>query len=203
MANRLFQQFFFSLNHAPTYLEANCVIDSGQASKTRSLKGSGVKAISWVATGTYKVQLENHYFRYLGGVSGFVSPTTGGTIAATAISPGTMYIIASVGTTTNWQTAGVPVGVTPAVGMAFLCASASTGNGLAIAVGVSASSNIEVVGDPNTTVTQTADPHFFIQTLAPVQGVSATTLAPADPANGSVLGLTIFLRNSSVPGKGE
>jgi len=196
MSNRKFNEFFLSLNADPVYLEANAVIDSGQTTGTRSQKGSGVSSIAKVATGVYKISLQNRYCRYLGGDTGFVSPTTGGTIAVTAISPGTMYLIASVGTTTNWQTAGVPAGVTPAVGMAFLCAATSTGNGLAIAVGKSGIFTVEVIGDPNTSITNYTDPHFFISTL----DATGTLAAPTD---GSVIGLTIYLRRSSVTGKGE
>lgn len=53
------------------------------------------------AAGYALVRLTNNYNRYLGGFSGFASPTTGSTIAIdaadAALTPGTPYIIASVG----------------------------------------------------------------------------------------------------------
>ena len=201
MANRSFQQFFFNLNHACTYLEGNVVIDSGATGKTRSQKGSGIKAVTAVATGVYKIQLENSYARYLGGASGFASPSTGSPIAVGAINPTTVYMIAVVGTT-NWQTCGLPAGITPAVGATFVCAATGTGTGYAIAVGTSGITAVEVVGDPNQTITNYTDPHFYIQTLGATSS-SVTTLVPTAPADGSVMGFTIFLRNSSLTGKGE
>lgn len=201
MASRFFSQFFFSLNHAPTFLEGNVVIDSGATGKVRSLKGSGIKAITNVATGTYKVQLDDPYMRYLGGNAGLVAPTSGSAVASGSLNPTTVYMIAVVGTT-NWVTAGLPVGVTAAVGATFVCAATASGTGYGIAVGVSGIACVEVVGDPNTTINNATDPHFYIQTLGATNS-STTTLIPANPADGSVLGLTMFLRNSSVKGKGE
>jgi len=53
------------------------------------------------AAGYALVRLTNNYNRYLGGFSGFASPTTGSTITIdatdAALTPGTPYIIASVG----------------------------------------------------------------------------------------------------------
>jgi hypothetical protein len=53
------------------------------------------------AAGYALVKLSNNYNRYLGGFSGFASPSTGSTIAIdatdAALTPGTPYIIASVG----------------------------------------------------------------------------------------------------------
>lgn len=54
----------------------------------------------------------------------------------------------------DWQHVGVPAGVTPAVGVAFIATSAgySTGggsSGLVEAIGVSGITSIELIGDPN------------------------------------------------------
>ncbi len=54
----------------------------------------------------------------------------GGTVLATALTPGLGYAIVSVGTT-NWVTCGVPAGVTPAVGLVFTCSAVGTGTGTA------------------------------------------------------------------------
>lgn len=54
----------------------------------------------------------------------------GGTIAATALTPGLGYAIISLGTT-NWTACGVPAGVTPAVGLVFTCSAVGTGTGTA------------------------------------------------------------------------
>lgn len=51
------------------------------------------------AAGYALIHLTSNYNRYLGGFSGFVSPSTGGTIAinSTSLTPGVPYVIASVG----------------------------------------------------------------------------------------------------------
>lgn len=54
----------------------------------------------------------------------------GGTIAATALTPGLGYAIISLGST-NWTACGVPAGVTPAVGLVFTCSAVGTGTGTA------------------------------------------------------------------------
>lgn len=197
MANQYFQQFLFGFNRMLTFLEGNCVIDSGQSSGTRSLKGSGIKAITKIATGTYKIELTDTYNRYLAGNSGFVSPVTGNT-AITAITPGSVYVIRTLGSSTqaNWETAGVPKGVSAQPGLAFLAAATSTGSGTVFSPSQSGILTVEVIGDPNMSVTQVADPYLIIQTLNDID-------APANPVDGSVLGITMFLRNSSVKGAGE
>jgi hypothetical protein len=82
----------------------------------RNLKGEGVQAVFMHTTATPGkagngllnpnpaagycwVQLKNNYARYLGGFNGFVSPTTGSTLAinSTALTIGNPYVIASVG----------------------------------------------------------------------------------------------------------
>ena len=139
MANRYFpSQFLFSFNHMPVMVECNCIIDSGQTSGTRSLKGSGVTSITHISTGVYEIVLNDTYARYLGGNAGF------------AVAPG--------------STSGIAV--------------------------------IEVEGDPNTTITDLSKRSFRIHCLN-------FSGALADPANGSVLGMNTWLRNSSVKGAGE
>jgi hypothetical protein len=51
------------------------------------------------AAGYALIHLTSNYNRYMGGFSGFVSPSTGGTIAinSTSLTPGLPYVIASVG----------------------------------------------------------------------------------------------------------
>jgi hypothetical protein len=63
------------------------------------------------ASGFALVQLRNNYAKYIGGFSGFVSPSTGGTIAinGTALTVGNPYIIASVGHATAGTVTIAPV----------------------------------------------------------------------------------------------
>jgi hypothetical protein len=63
------------------------------------------------AAGFALIQLRENYRRYCGGFSGFVSPSTGGTIAinGTALTVGNPYIIASVGHATAGTVTIAPV----------------------------------------------------------------------------------------------
>lgn len=108
----------YSFLNRPVLIDCSFVIDStnGNGLGNRSLKGSGVRNVFMhtsstpgkgaggvlnpnPAPGYALVQLHNNYNRYCGGYSGFVCPTTGGTIAinGTALTAGNPYIIASVG----------------------------------------------------------------------------------------------------------
>lgn len=194
MANAYLQQFFFSFNHQPVYIEANAVIDSGQPSGTRSLKGGGVKSIVKKATGIYQVTLTESFNRYLGGTAGFVAGVTGN-VASTALTVGVAYVIRTVGST-NWQTAGLPAGVTAAPGVAFVATATSAGTGTAFTTVPSGVAEVEVLGDPNLSITNFTNPYFIIACY----DYAGALVAPVD---GSVLGLTTFVRNSSVKGKGE
>ncbi len=120
MANRLGNNNGRSYDYLvqPVRISCNFVVDStnGNGLGIRNLKGSGVRnvfmhttATPGVGAGGYLnpnpaagyalVQLKEGYFRYDGGYSGFVSPTTGGTLAinGSALTVGQPYIIASVG----------------------------------------------------------------------------------------------------------
>lgn len=104
------------------------------------------------------IQLQDNYQYYIGGFSGFVVPTTSNTTSTTSgLSVGAAYVITVLGTTTlaEWQDIGVPIGQTPAVGLAFIATKTGTGGAHTGKVGlpsVSGISHIEVVGDPNTSI---------------------------------------------------
>ena len=120
MANRLGNNGGRSYDYLfqPVRVSCNFVVDSsnGNGLGIRSLKGSGVRNVFMhtsatpgigangylnpnPAVGYAIIQLKEGYYRYDGGYSGFVSPTTGGTIAinSTSLTPNQPYIIASVG----------------------------------------------------------------------------------------------------------
>jgi hypothetical protein len=65
-----------------------------------------------------------------------------------------------------------------------------------------ASQGVEIAGDPNASVNQSASPHFYFRTMGST-GAGDTTLVPADPVSGSKLHFQVLLRVSSVKGAGE
>lgn len=206
MANTRYTQFFYTKHMMPVLLDCNFTVGATGAVTAGTVKGPGVYAVTRLATGTYKVQFNDNYNKFYAGFSGFVSDTTGST-AVGSISPGTVYIIASLGTTTTaqWVTAGVPAGITPAVGVAFLCAATSSGTGTCSTPVNSGITKVEVIGLPNTTIAplgQQQGGYVIVQTLGATDA-STTTLIPKDPAEGSICYLSFYLSNSSVTVQGE
>lgn len=101
--------------------------------------------------GDILVQFKNNYNVYLFGDAGFVGPLSGTPLTSTTIH--LSYVIVSLGTTTlaQWQAAGVPMGVVPAVGVSFVAlATGAIGGTGAVEVPATAGSgitNVEVIGD--------------------------------------------------------
>jgi hypothetical protein len=108
----------YSFASQPVLIDCNFVVDAsnGNGLGIRQLKGQGVRNVFMhtsatpgkgsggylnpnPAPGFALIQLRSNYNRYLGGFSGFVSPTTGGTVAinSTSLTPGNAYIIGSAG----------------------------------------------------------------------------------------------------------
>lgn len=224
MANRRFVQFFQTLHKSPVLLDCNFIVDStnGNGLGIRSLKGPGIANVFMktsatpapgnpiTANGSIMVQFQDNYNKYYGGFSGFIGPVSGTPIlVTTGVTAGTTYIIVSVGTTTpaQWQKLGLPVGIVPAVGAAFVAIASTTATGTGvIEVLTSTGSNIdhiEAVGDPNTTITSNGPAVLG-------QGSGAYMLlrcmkanANQAPADGSVLGLSFYMGNSSILVQGE
>jgi hypothetical protein len=197
----------------PVLLNTNCQIDSSTTSKTKNLKGQGVQSIARIAVGTYKVSFDSNYKSLLSFNADFYSSTSG-TTNVTALTPGVLYIIKSLGTTTqaNWVTAGMPSYITAAVGVSFVASAVSVGTGTCAVNAPSNIQTVEIVGDPNTTISSgisgslngaaTVSPYVIIKTLGATSS-SDTTLIPIDPTDNSTLSLSFMLSNSSVAIKGQ
>jgi hypothetical protein len=220
---------FYSNVFKPGQIFMNFIVDStnGNGLGVRSVKSNGfvnnvfmhTSATPGVgkdgitnpnpAVGYCLIQMKNAYNVYLGGFSGFVSPSTGSTIVVTSagahLTPGVPYIIASVGTTTaaQWATLGLPPGLTPTVGQSFiaLVSGVGTGTGTVIAAGTSGLISAEVIGDPNqsiqnSSIASNGGAWTLLQLLGPTSS-SVTTLIPTAPTAGTVIGLSFFYDQSS------
>ncbi len=147
--------------------------------------------------GLIVVNLQDNYNRYLGGYSGFASPTTGSPL--TSFTAGHAYIITSLGTSTqaNWVTAGLSPSVQAAVGVSFIAAATSvTGTGTAIATASAGIDHIEVVGDPNlmnSIGAQVAGAGSGMQLISACY--SAGTLTA--PTDGTVIGMNFYMNDSA------
>jgi hypothetical protein len=196
MANRLFQQFAFSLVKYPVTIECNALI--GASGATSSLKGSGVTSLTRVAAGTYKLVLEDDYYRFFNLNVFFRAPTTGAAITAGSFVSGTLYQIVTVGTT-DYSLVGLDTGVTAAPGVPFVATGVGAGTGTVLAIGHAGIYAYNVSGDPQLTVSRSGAIHGSVIYFKTLNSAGAAT----DPTSGSQMFVQVLLRNSSVKGKGE
>lgn len=214
---------YYSNITQPVKLDLNFVVDStnGNGLGIRSLKSNGYVRNVFMHTsatpgsnnsalnpnpvaGLVLVQFKNNFVKYLGGFQGYVSPVTGSPTGSTTNH--TAVIIASLGTTTaaQWAAAGVPAGLTAAVGMSFIAikTGAIGGTGTVISAGVSGITSVEVIGDPNMSIANSSiavngGAYLLLQLLGATSS-SVTTLIPTAPADGTVIGMSAFFDLSSV-----
>lgn len=206
----------------PSQIFLNFVVDSanGNGLGVRSIKSNGYVENVFMhtsstpgvgnagitnpnpAVGIVMVQMKNNFNVYLGGFSGLVSPVTGSNLTSTTNH--TAYVITALGTATlaQWLAAGVPTGITPALGTAFVAKATGTIGGSATvkAAGVSGVVCAEVIGDPNASISNSAiakngGAWTLIQLLGATDA-STTTLIPKAPADGSVIGMSFFYDQS-------
>jgi hypothetical protein len=158
--------------------------------------------------GYIAVQFASSYNRYLYGAAGFVSPLSGTVLTSTVV--GQLYVIVSLGTATaaQWLAAGLPAGITPVIGAAFIAlATGSIGGSAAVeTAGTSGVDHLEVVGDPNTELlsvvpTGTVPGGIVSGGWIFLQALSGGVLTA--PADGTVIGLTFIMSDSSVLINGE
>lgn len=230
MANRRYNQFYYTLHKMPVRLDCNFVVDStnGNGLGIRSLKGAGIEDVFMhtsatpgagnsgainpnPSAGIIKVVLEDNYQYYIGGYAGFVSPVSASNLAVngSALTVGAAYVIVSLGNTSaaKWITLGVPIGTTPAVGLAFIAAvvgDAGAGSGLVRApkAGYSGIDHIEVFGDPNLSIQSSigaqtgASPGPYIIMSCLFEG------ALTAPSNEAVIGMSFEFQNSAIINQG-
>lgn len=107
----------------------------------------------------------------------------------------------------DWYGVGVKKGIVPAVGVAFIATSTGAGGstGLVIADGVSGIQSVEVVGDPNTSLSPQpvgGTPHsggwILVKFMGPTNS-STTTPIPKAPAAGSIAGMAFWVDAKQSP----
>src|ERR1017187_4244586 len=190
------------MHKEPVLLDCNFVVDStnGNGLGIRSLKGPAVQAVYMhtsatpaagnpnPAAGTIIIQLADRYNRSLSGFNSVVSPVSGTPLTATTA--GTPAIIVSLGTATpaqslaDFRAVGLPLGLTPAVGLSFIpTASATIGHSAAVEVTAALGSNIatiETVGDPNLSIAPipSANQGFGAQLVLQTRAYDGSVTAP-------------------------
>lgn len=205
----------------PVLLTCNFIVDStnGNGLGIRSLKGAAIENV-WMHTsstplsgnpnpeaGIIVVQMQDNYNRYLAGFTGQVSPLGASVTSTTASDPAVVTSLGS-STTAQWLAVGFPrqylTGplLLPTVGAAFIPTSSGTIGGSATVAPptVSGIDHIEVIGDPNQTISSSSPQNQGMQIV--MQCLAAGSLTA--PANGTVIGLSFLLSDSSVTsGQGE
>lgn len=225
----------------PVLIDCNFIVDSsnGNGLGIRSLKGPYVQNVFMhtsqtpgagnsnpaspnvavinpnPASGTIIVQLQDNFNRILTGGNSIVSPLGSSIkIDNSAMTAGVAYVISVLGNASaaKWHSIGVPAGVTPAVGVAFIASSdggsvnTSTSRVAPTAAAGSGIFSIESVGDGNLSIAPlpSASQGFGAQFILQCRNdSSADAPAIAAPADGSVISLSFLLSNSSVLVQGE
>lgn len=167
---------------------------------------SGVSGVnSFTASGTTTVTVVSTAARPLAGVP-----------ADSALAPTgfTFALTKSKTNDQNWHNIGLPRGVAPAVGAAFIAtaqgdATLGTSSGTVKAVGVANIQNMQVVGDANQTLspvptggTSNVGGWIMVQLLAATNSSTTTQIATA-PTDESVIGLGFYVEAGSVLVSGE
>ncbi len=157
MALRNFlSQRFFNWHAMAVQLDAEVSIGSSGAptlitsSAASSIPTSrGIKSITRLTTGIYQIQLDDNYSQMLDYKASFTAGA-GGTVNMGSLVTGTVYRILTLGTSTQaqWVAAGLPVGITAAVGQVFKAAGAGAGNGTTSALVANSAGRIEMLTTP-------------------------------------------------------
>jgi hypothetical protein len=149
------------------------------------------------AVGFAQITFRNNFNYYLGGFSGVIAPLASSGL--TSVTLGSVYVITTLGTTTlaQWLAAGLNPGLLPTVGQSFVAkeTGALGGTGTVGAPGVSTTTGISVVGDPNQAIKNSA---IAVNAGAQVIIQFSAGSAIAAPANNSVVGMCFRFDGSSV-----
>lgn len=165
------------------------------------------------AAGYGVIQLKRNFNKFLGLMGSSVTPpnVTATKIDNTALTIGQAYVISTLGNATaaQWATVGVPRGITPAVGVAFIAIATTAGTGntstsRVMLPSVSATTSLELIGQVDTMITTSvssnAGQQLLFQFLAPTinTGAYVVPMVPTAPATGSVITMSLLFDGSSV-----
>jgi hypothetical protein len=231
MANRRFIQFYNTLHAKPVQLDCNFIVNPLDPAGVMELKGPGIEAVYMAslapsasnpnpAAGYILVKLQDNYNKYYFGGAQFNVPSEGAAInidaAGAALTPGQVYLIDSVGTSTeaDWQAVGLPIGMVPAQYTPFVALATGAGVGtgtvkVPFAAGA-AISHIETIGNVDATIKSSAPviagvqsgSYILLQCLG-ATAVGDTTLVATAPAPGTKVQLSFVLSNSKITVQGE
>lgn len=225
MSNTYFNQFFNTKHAKPVLLDARFVVTPTNGNGVTLVNSLGVSptvmspGIANIfmhtsttpstgnpnpAAGEIIVQLQDSYRSYFGGFSSFVSPLAGSPGASTTAN--VINVITALGTATlaQWQAVGLPIGITPAVGVSFVATSAASIGGSATvdlrATAGAGIDHIEVVGSNmqgNLTNGSIRNPAVVPAAGGYLYMACFKNTALTAPATGSIINLGLYLGDSS------
>lgn len=170
MSNSYKQQFYYTGHKYPVQVDCEFTVDATNGAGVTGLTGAMVKNV-WMHTSTTPstgnpnpangyaiINFQDNFRNYYFGGCQMQSPLSGAEISisgGSVLTIGAVYVITTVGTSTtaNWVAAGLPAGITPAVGVPFVSAITGGGTGTGKvkinAVGGAGISVVDVVGNPD------------------------------------------------------
>lgn len=210
MANRNWlSNKMYQMQAYPCLVTVSFVVDNTLPNGVNFVKGGGIEAVYMNTSapvagnpnpepGVIVIELQDSYNRLLGGFFQAASPVDGVNSLSTVA--GQLCVIVSLGTATaaQWLAAGVPAGVTPAVGVAFVPLQTALIGGGAVVQGLSTSgvASVEACGNGNLSISR-LDSEVNGGGLVYLQALDSTGAKVAPALNTVVVG-SIYLSNSSV-----
>lgn len=211
MANRNWlSNKMYQMQAYPCLVTVSFVVDNTLPDGVNFVKGGGVSNVYMNTVGVPSagnpnpepgiivVELQDSYERLLGGFVQIASPLDGITTNATVA--GQLCVIVSLGTASaaQWAAAGVPAGLTPAVGLAFVPLQTAVigGGALVQGMGVSGVSHVEACGNGNLSAKR-LNSSVNGGALVYMQALDSAGAKVAPALNSVVVG-SIYLSNSSV-----
>lgn len=161
--------------------------------------------------GIIVLQLQDIYSRLYTLDSNIICTNTGSDVKIdnAVLTPGVAYTISILGDATAavWHALGVPAGITPALGVSFIAASAGgSGNAstsrVQAVVASSTVAKIDLIGNPNLLITPapSASQGFGSELILAIRDYAGALVAPIA---GTTISLKLMLSNSSVTIQGE
>lgn len=219
MANRNWSSGgkLYSMHTSPVLIDCNFTVASSGTNGISGLKGPTVTNVYMhtsasasgtnPAAGTILVRLADNYNRSMvPGVFSIQSPNSGSSLTSTTAGIANTITILGTATAAQWQARGLPIGVTPALGVSFVASTTGViGGSGAVQITAAAGSGIatiEIVGDPNQSIApdQSTGQGYGAYFILQCRDYAGAIAAPAD---GSVINLQFLLSNSSVTVQGE
>jgi len=184
----------------PVSLDCQIAIGAAGAPSIAPGNGYGISSIARLAAGQYRLQLQDNFSKLLQFKATMQAPLSGSPVAATALAPGSVYQIVSMGTSSqaNWVTAGLPSGIVAAPGVSFKAAAVSVGTGTASLIGSSDVHAVELISSSVNMLMNQPPGTTSAQLGAFVDFQCLLSSAIGDPANGSQMFLEVVLSNSSL-----